>query len=227
MPRSRLNFFPLATPFLILLVLLVVVVIVFFELGVVQFAYEKIGIDRRYVFALLMASLLGSYINIPVGELPEERVLSGQVIRFFGMRYVIPLVCERPKTVIAINLGGAVIPVLLSLFLVFKHGVVLRMLLAVAIVSLVVHAAARPLLGVGIAVPMFIPPFAAATVALLLAPDSAPAIAYVSGTLGTLIGADLMDLRKLRGLGAPVASIGGAGTFDGIFLAGIIAVLLA
>jgi uncharacterized membrane protein len=36
-----------------------------------------------------------------------------------------------------------------------------------------------------------------------------------------------MNLRKLRGLGAPVASIGGAGTFDGIFLAGIIALLLA
>jgi uncharacterized membrane protein len=31
----------------------------------------------------------------------------------------------------------------------------------------------------------------------------------------------------VHGLGAPVASIGGAGTFDGIFLTGILAVLLA
>jgi len=90
-----------------------------------------------------------------------------------------------------------------------------------------VYATARPLKGIGIAVPMFVPPFAAAGTALLLAPDSAPVIAYVAGTLGTLIGGDVMNLRKLRGLGAPVASIGGAGTFDGIFLAGIIAVLLA
>ena len=58
-------------------------------------------------------------------------------------------------------------------------------------------------------------------------PDSTPVIAYVASTLGTLIGADVMNLTKLRGLGTPVASIGGAGTFDGIFLAGIIAVLLA
>ena len=42
-----------------------------------------------------------------------------------------------------------------------------------------------------------------------------------------MIGADLTNLDKVRGLGASVASIGGAGTFDGIFLTGILAVLLA
>jgi uncharacterized membrane protein len=52
-------------------------------------------------------------------------------------------------------------------------------------------------------------------------------LAYISGSLGTLIGADLLNLDKLQGLGAPIASIGGAGTFDGIFLTGIVAVLMA
>lgn len=226
MPRSRLHFFPLAGPFVILLFLLVALVIVFFEFGMIQYAYEKIGIDRRYVFALLVGSLLGSYVNIPVAELAQERLFSNEVVRFFGVRYVIPVVRERPKTVIAINLGGAVIPLFISLYLIFEHGLILRTLFAVGIVSLVVHAAARPLRGIGIAVPMFIPPLIAASTALVLSPDSAPVVAYIAGTLGTLIGADLMNLKKLRGLGAPVASIGGAGTFDGIFLAGIIAVLL-
>ena len=41
------------------------------------------------------------------------------------------------------------------------------------------------------------------------------------------IGADLMNLDKIKKLGAPVASIGGAGTFDGIFSTGVLAVLLA
>jgi uncharacterized membrane protein len=45
--------------------------------------------------------------------------------------------------------------------------------------------------------------------------------------VGTLVGADLLNLGRLRGVGAPVASIGGAGTFDGIFVTGIVAVLLA
>ncbi len=75
--------------------------------------------------------------------------------------------------------------------------------------------------------PVFIPPLIAALAALLLSRPSAPALAYIAGSLGTLIGGNLMNLDKIQGLGAPVASIGGAGTFDGIFVTGILAVLLA
>ena len=63
--------------------------------------------------------------------------------------------------------------------------------------------------------------------AIVLARDQAAPLAYIAGSLGTLIGADLSNLGQVRGLGAPVASIGGAGTFDGIFLTGILAVMLA
>jgi len=226
MPRSRINFFPLPSRFILILFVLIGLLIVFIEFDIIQYAYEKIGIDRRYVFALLLLSLLGSYVNIPLGELPETRIFTEQTISFFGMRYVIPALHEQPKTVVAINLGGAVIPVLLSAYLVLKHDLYGRTLLAVAVVTLAVHLTARPLKGVGIAVPMFIPPVIAAGAALLISPDAAQVVAYIAGTIGTLIGADLLNLKKLRGLGAPVASIGGAGTFDGIFLAGIIAVLL-
>ncbi len=52
-------------------------------------------------------------------------------------------------------------------------------------------------------------------------------LGYISGSIGTLIGADLLNLDKLQGMGAPVVSIGGAGTFDGIFLTGILAVVFA
>jgi len=102
-----------------------------------------------------------------------------------------------------------------------------RTLLALAAVTYVVYRTARPVPGLGIATPMFIPPLVAALAALILDPQSAPATAYTAGTLGTLIGADLLHLDKLKELRAPVASIGGAGTFDGIFLTGILAVLLA
>jgi uncharacterized membrane protein len=81
--------------------------------------------------------------------------------------------------------------------------------------------------GIGIAIPSLVPPFIAALVALLVARTNVAAVAYVSGSLGTLIGADLLNLGRIQGLGAPVVSIGGAGTFDGIFLTGILAVLLA
>ena len=79
----------------------------------------------------------------------------------------------------------------------------------------------------GIAIPTLVPPIAAALVAAVVSWRNAAALAYASGSLGVLIGADLLNLDKLRGLGAPVASIGGAGTFDGIFVTGLLAVLLA
>jgi uncharacterized membrane protein len=202
MPRSRINFFPLPGPFILILFVLIGLLIVFIEFDVIQYAYEKIGIDRRYVFALLLLSLLGSYVNIPLAEFPESRVFADQAISFFGVRYVIPIVHERPKTVVAINLGGAVIPVLLSAYLMIKHDLIGRTLLATAVVTLVVHSMARPLKGVGIAVLMFIPPVIAASTALFISPDAAPVVAYIAGTIGTLIGADLLNLKKIRGLGA-------------------------
>lgn len=227
MTPSKLHYFPLAIVFIFIFFLVIAVVAAMIEIGVLQYAYEKIGIDRRHVFGLLVLSLLGSYVNIPVAELPAERVLSDQEIWFFGMRHVIPLVEQWPRTVVAVNVGGAVIPVLVSMYLLLKNGAVGRTVIAVLVVTTVAHWLAYPIKGVGIAVPMFVPPIVAAGVAYLLSPHQAPAIAYTAGTLGTLIGADLLNLEKIAGLGAPVASIGGAGTFDGIFLSGIIAVLLA
>jgi len=199
----------------------------FIQIGILQYAYEKIGVNQRYVFAILILSLLGSYINIPIAQLSPQQVLSNQEVVYFGMRYVIPMVENWPGTVIAVNLGGAVIPTVLSGYLIVKHKMYGRSILGVAIVAAVIHMLAHPVVGVGIAVPMFIPPLLAAGVALLLARQSAPSLAYITGSLGTLIGADLLNLDRLQTLGAPVASIGGAGTFDGIFLTGILAVLLA
>ena len=58
-------------------------------------------------------------------------------------------------------------------------------------------------------------------------PTSAPAaVAYITGSGGTLIGADIVNIGRVRELGAGVASIGGAGTFDGVFSSGIVAVVL-
>jgi len=227
MRPSSPHFFPLAAPILLAFFLALLLLIAFVEVGVIGYAYEKIGIDRRYVFTLLMLSLLGSYVNIPVAELPAEQVMSGRVIEFFGMRYVVPMVENWPRTIVAVNVGGAVIPTLVSLYLVLRSGMVGRAALAVAIVAAIVHSLARPVPGLGIGVPTFVPPLVAAATGLLLSPRSAPVLAYVGGSLGTLIGADLLNLGRIRGLGAPIVSVGGAGTFDGIFLTGILAVLLA
>jgi uncharacterized membrane protein len=222
-----MHYMPLALPFFLAFFFLFALLVVFVEIGILEYAYQKIGISRRYVFALLFLSLVGSYVNIPVAELPAEYIHSGQVVTFFGMRYRVPVVVNWPKTVIAVNLGGAVIPVILSLYLIIKNSLYFKSLVVVGIVAAVCHYMAHPIPGVGIAEPTFFPPLLAAGLGLLISSKSAAPLAYISGSLGVLIGADLLNLDKIRGLGAPVASIGGAGTFDGIFLTGIVAILLA
>ena len=176
---------------------------------------------------LLLGSLIGSYFNIPIADLPGERVVSNQVIDFFGIQYTVPVVQHWTGTIIAVNVGGAVIPTLMSVYLLIKRDLWIRGTIAVAAVAFVLHWLANPVPGLGIAVPVFFPALATAVVALLLSRNDAAPLAYIAGSMGTLIGADLTNLDKVRGLGAPVASIGGAGTFDGIFLTGILAVLLA
>jgi uncharacterized membrane protein len=222
-----LQYFPLALPFLLILFVLFVFLIVMVEVGVLGYAYQTIGVNRRYVFLLLLMCFLGSYVNIPVYQLPPETVRTAGQVTFFGIPYIIPTVTQYPGTVIAVNVGGAVIPTILSIYLIFKNRVFGAGLLGVAVVSVVVHWLAHPVPGLGIAVPLLVPLVASAAVGILLSKKYAPALAYISGTLGTLIGADLLNLGKIQGLGAPIASIGGAGTFDGVFMTGILAVLLA
>jgi uncharacterized membrane protein len=221
-----LYFFPLTALFIVAFFLFLVFLFIFIQVGLIGYAYERLGISAHFIFPLLLLSLLGSAINIPVTQISSGPVVSQQRVDFFGMRYVIPFIAHHEQTVIAVNVGGAVVPTLISLYLLFTTGLFVRGLLGVAFVSAIVHRLARPVPGLGIAIPMFVPPLIAALTGLLLAPEHAPALAYVAGTMGCLIGADLLNLHRLAGLGAPVASIGGAGTFDGIFFTGIIAVLL-
>jgi uncharacterized membrane protein len=136
-------------------------------------------------------------------------------------------VVEWPGTVIAVNVGGAVIPVLVSLYLLSRYRLWSAGLVATGLIAVVCYALADPVRGVGIAIPVFVPAVTTAFVAVLLDRRHAAALAYIGGGLGTLIGADLLNLSHIQGLGAPIASIGGAGTFDAIFLIGLLAVLLA
>jgi len=213
--------------FLLFLLLLFIFLIITIEVGILGYAYRRMGVDRRYVFSPLMVSLLGSYINIPLFQLPPEHIASNSYVDFFGKRHIIPLARQWPATIIAVNIGGAVIPTVLSLYLAFKNKLFGQSLVTIAVVTVLVYFMAHPMKEVGIAVPTFIPPIAATAVALIFSSKYTPALAYICGTMGTLLGADILRLGDIHGLGAPVASIGGAGTFDGIFVTGILAVLLA
>ncbi|MCP3474909.1 DUF1614 domain-containing protein [Bradyrhizobium sp. CCGUVB1N3] len=225
--HSQVQYLPITPGLFSILVLLFAGLIILIQLRILRYAYMKLGVGPGVALLLLFGSLVGSYFNIPVTVLPGKAVRSGEIVDFFGMRYVVPLVTQWPGTVLAVNVGGAVIPTLMSSYLVLRYQLWLKAVIAVIAIAFVIHMMATPVQGVGIAVPVFAPVVVTAILAFLLSREYAAPLAYIGGSMGTLIGADLLNLDKIGNLGAPVASIGGAGTFDGIFLTGILAVLLA
>jgi len=220
-------------PFLFFYVLVFFALLAFLfaliEIHIISYAFQMVGLPPELAFLALLASLIGSYINLPIMRLRCERIHQADVVRKFGVAYRLPAHLFGDSTTIAVNVGGAMVPILISIYILARRpDAMFSALIAVAAVAIVVHLFARPVRGVGIAVPMFIPPIVAALAGYILAPHGLrPIVAYVGGVGGTLVGADLANLWRIRELGAPVASIGGAGTFDGIFLTGIVAVLLA
>jgi uncharacterized membrane protein len=222
-----MHYLPLTPILFSILVFLVVGLIILIQLRILRYAYMRLGVSPGAALLLLFGSLVGSYFNLPVTVLPGQTVESGEVVDFYGMQYIVPYVVSSPGTVIAVNVGGAVIPTLMSTYLIIRYQLWLKATIAVAAIAFIIHMMATPVHGIGIAVPVFAPVVATAILAFILSREYAAPLAYIGGSMGTLIGADLLNLDKINGLGAPMASIGGAGTFDGIFLTGILAVLLA
>jgi uncharacterized membrane protein len=204
-----------------------VLAILFLYLGVFALALDKLGLSPYSAILLLTLTLLGSGINLPLLRIQAEVPPDGDPRPWPGLLPGRPLAFTG-TTIIAVNLGGALIPVAFSLYLAGSNRLApASLLLATAIVAAICYLASRPVRGIGIGMPIFVAPLAAALSAILLEPQNSAPLAYVCGTLGVLIGADLLHMNDIRKIGVPVASIGGAGTFDGVFLTGIIAVLLA
>ncbi|MDD1678461.1 MAG: DUF1614 domain-containing protein [Methanomicrobiales archaeon] len=234
---SRVVFNPFTVVMLIILIGLFIIVLPLLFLSLIGSALVKLGFTYREVIILLFLTLVGSFINIPITTITGEPVTVREPApSLFGMLYRVREV--TPVTQVAINVGGALIPIFISLYLLYESittldpFIVPLALVGVTVVSIFVKLVARPVRGVGIVTPFFIPPLAALASGLLLStfttePIAAAIIAYVSGTLGTLIGADIANLPRIRELVSPMVSIGGAGTFDGVFLTGIIAAFLA
>lgn len=222
-----MNYLPLGMEFFLVLAMAGAVILVLLAFDVVSYAYRRIGISADWMAVILLTALIGSYINIPVARLRGEiRQISARVT-VFGVTYRVPLAIQEGRTTIAVNVGGALVPTAVAIYLICHDHLYLTVLLATLVVTAVVLAVARPVPGVGIVTPSLVPPLAAALAAIWLGGHTIAAVAYVAGTFGTLVGADLLNMPRVRRLQAPVISIGGAGTFDGVFLTGLVAVLLA
>jgi uncharacterized membrane protein len=205
----------------------------FFLANVLLTALNKLGFGPGAALLVAFGIFFGGLINIPVARLPREHKIEYVQMRMFGLSRIFPV---RPRhmgyTIIAINVGGGLVPLVIALFELFRLsamglGVLLPALAAVTINIILSYILARPVPGVGIAMPALVPGLVAAAAALLLAPEFAPPVAFAAGVLGPLVGADLFHLNDIKRIATGTASIGGAGTFDGIVISALLATLLA
>lgn len=222
-----------------LLILAAPLIFVYLFLRLSQTAFEMVGFSHwdatLAVFGCVIGSLFDYHLSAgPISAYPA---------------WYISLVNLNPDAIqatfhplyIAVNLGGCIIPLVISAHLLLRRQMSIGKVVAgIAIVAGVTYYAAETIPGEGITLPFWLSPLLAAVLGLIISKGYrlAPPLAYISGTLGTLLGADILslitpgvlpalsplDLAKARPI---VLSIGGAGVFDGIFLTGIIAVLLA
>lgn len=218
-------------------------IFVFLPASLAAGAFAKLGLTPLQGFLLFLLTLFGRLVDIPVHR-------SSRLVRFFGVNSVGPflhvspfrrpqrpegILAELQEQTVAVNLGGCVIPVLLSVFLLGRQDGALAHTVWVwadtALVALACAAAVRVEPFFGLRVPLWVPPVATVATAALFAPvNLAPSVAYVAGSLGTLLGGNLLPLLNPRSrdrLDAPLVSVGGSGTFGGVFLAGVLSVLLS
>ena len=215
-------------PQIVLFAGLLLVLHILVQIGALSIAFDKLGLSQDSAMLLLVTSLFGSLINLPLFTINAEAPPAGTapaplrgLLRHLEREFT-------GKTLIAINAGGGLVPLAFSLYLfVHNHLPAWQVISAIFLVSSLCYAISRPVHGLGIGMPIFVAPVSAALIAVTLNPAFSAPLAYICGTTGVLIGADLLRLKDIRKLGAPMASIGGAGTFDGIFITGLVAVLLA
>lgn len=243
---TRVYVYPPVHPFFLAAYLLFSIPVIIMAGSVYVAILLALGIPgwlSRLILYLVAASPLLSFINIHVAELGTGRyrvVLETRYVSFYGI--VFPVISPRlveDKVVVAVNIGGAVVPLIAAsaaIAGIASRGPAATILLSIPITltTLATYWAARPVPHVGIAVPMLIPPLAAALASILVYRDIALVVAssYASAVIGSLLGADILRLRRSVRLfeteyGPAILSIGGAGTFDGIYLSGLMAPVLA
>lgn len=185
-----------------MIVLLVVGVLVYF--GIAQRILDRMRLTDKQALLFIAAIVVGSFVDIPLMSSPVE---------------------------VSINVGGALLPVLLSLWLIAKADETaerVRAILAAVLVAAAVWLGSRYL-------PyepenMFLDPkllygLSAGLIAYLAGRSRRSA--FIGGVLGIVL-SDIVHMITLMNAGIPGRTdIGGAGAFDVVIIAGIVAVMIA
>ncbi|QDU81934.1 hypothetical protein Pla110_36860 [Polystyrenella longa] len=209
-----------------------------FLIDVAQQALINLNLSPTGAILVLLGIIIGSTINVHI-----SRRLTGRTIdvspptpfaqwppAFSGKRL-------NEELIIAVNVGGCVIPALLGVWLLrplLEQGgkVVMVLLIGILLNSVICYLASRPIRGLGILLPLWVPALIALLVPWIglnhpIYESFRPATAYLIGISGPLLGADLLRWKDFHQIGSGMVSIGGSGTWDGILLAGLVGAFFA
>ena len=219
-------YLPVSILLFLLFLLLLPFIWIAVALDVVEIAVAKLGFSPTVAFLLFFAVLIGSTINIPLYKVESVTPIVSDIQdiwlrEFWG----IPLHKVRQKTIVALNVGGGLIPLILAVYELIRSDAAAIFWVTV-IVTIVTYFSAQIVPGIGIQINALVAPLTAAISAILIAEPLASSVAFAGGILGTLIGADLLHLKEIERMSAGILSIGGAGVFDGIAMCGLFALLL-
>lgn len=196
-------------------------------------ALLALGLSSRSALWLVFAIFIGSLFNVPVWRRSDAHVVDYRPQTLFGLERIAPrLVPVGTGQVVALNVGGCIVPALIVVYELLRlaaegSAVLLPALGVIGVLVAVCHRLARPVAGFGILLPALVPGCLAALLAWVFAREHAPSVAFCAGVLGPLIGADVLHLRDVTRRSVGMLSIGGAGTFDGIVISGFLALLLS
>lgn len=194
----------------------------------------SIGINPLLALTLTLGSLLMSPVNITVAEVTYYLPFTpfADLMKLFPLPFIIQRV---DKLFLELNIGGAVIPLATSIYLILMYLVhnlyALTFFLASLIASsLVIRASSRIIPNIGITLPTTLPVLLTliftliSTITLHVNPL---AFSYSLGSLSTLIGADLLNIKRVIRMMRGYVAIGGAGVFDGIYITGLVSLIFA
>jgi uncharacterized membrane protein len=231
---------PLTIIALLVIIGLIVIVVPLLFLGLVGRAFTNlVGLSWITATALVILILLCSLVNIPVWKIRRETIRmphGGEGL--FPDAFTPTEVGGMWETSIAVNLGGAIIPVAMAGYLLYRASAVmdvntlyLQVAAATLIVAAIAYVTTRPMVGLGLRAPLFVPGLTALLCGILLGGGwglpAAGVIAFAGATFGILLGANIAHLPHVGDLEVPQVSIGGAGTFGAIFIGCILSALIA
>jgi len=221
---------------ILLLIGLLVILIPLLIFGIIGIAFTRLGFSWITALVVVFLMLFGSFINLPVYTIHRDMVRAREP-GSNGNAGSSPWRSSPVwDTTISVNLGGGIIPVCIAVYLVYRaiavSGIFLvpAVSICIIVVAAIVRFSTQPVNSIGIHVPTIIPALSSLVIGILLSGGHglvAAVIALAGGTLGTLLGGNLLNINRLPDLDISDFVIGGSGTFGAIFLCCLLPALVA